>query len=108
MAEFPSGLLVRVIEPDGSDLHHKVVFLNKDTGAVKWRWPGSYWSDDNRGRGDDPGRRPRPRWKATPGGKPPGVFAHLAKDSWRSLIGAPRLAMTASGPGERRRPRARQ
>jgi putative pyrroloquinoline-quinone binding quinoprotein len=44
MAEFPSGLLVRVIEPEGNDLHHKVVLLDKDTGAVKWRWPSSYWS----------------------------------------------------------------
>jgi hypothetical protein len=43
MAELPEGLLVRVVEPSGKDLHQRVVLLDRGTGAVKWKWPDLYW-----------------------------------------------------------------
>jgi hypothetical protein len=52
MEETPAGLLVRTAEPSGKDLHHRVLLLDAETGAVKWSWPKrnaifnpGYWRD---------------------------------------------------------------
>jgi outer membrane protein assembly factor BamB len=44
MADLPIGLLVRVLEPRGKDAAHRIVLLDKGTGAIRWTWPKLYWS----------------------------------------------------------------